>query len=117
MPVKPALRVLKQRLKRINTRLILFAVISATFRTRIYRRVGAKLLSEAPKFQITNLWPGNVNQGLVIMEGDFEFLGTQIRDSDMPWMAKNVSGSIQMEAVEGKTPGCHQWWETVCLTG
>ncbi len=91
MSVKPALKVLKQRLKRINTRLILFAVISATFRTRIYRRVGAKLLSEAPKFQITNLWPGNVNQGLVIMEGDFEFLGTQIHDSDMPWMAKNVS--------------------------
>jgi uncharacterized heparinase superfamily protein len=91
MSVKPPLKVLKQRLKRINTRLILFAIFSATFRTRIYRRLGAKFLSQAPKFQITNLWPGNVSQGLVIMEGDFEFLGTQIRDSDMPWVAKNVS--------------------------
>ena len=91
MSVKPAFKVLKHRLKRINTRLILFAIFSATFRTRIYRRIGGKFLSEAPKFQITNLWPGNVNQGLVIMEGDFEFLGTQIRDSDMPWVTKNVS--------------------------
>ena len=91
MPVKPALRVLKQRLKRINTRMVLFAVISALFRTRIFRRVGARFLSEAPKFQITDLWPGNVNQGLVIVEGDFEFLGTLIHDSDMPWVAKSVS--------------------------
>jgi len=72
-------------------RLVLFAVISAAFRTRIYRRLGANLLSEAPKFQITDLWPGNVNQGLVIVEGDFDFLGTLIRDSDTPWMAQNVS--------------------------
>ena len=91
MAVKHPLRLIKYRLKRVNKRLILFAVFSAAFRSRIFRHVGAKALSKTPKFQITDLWPGNVKQGLVIVEGDFEFLGTLIRDTDMPWMAKNVS--------------------------
>lgn len=91
MAVKRDLRLHKQRLKRINARMVLFAVISALLRTRIFHRVGKKNLSAAPKHQITDLWPGNVNQGLVIVEGDFEFLGTLIHDSDMPWVAKSVS--------------------------
>ena len=91
MIVKRALRFLKQRLQRANTRQVLFAIISPAFRTKLYQRLTTKSLSEAPKFQPTDLWPGNANQGLVIVEGDFELMGTLIPDSDLPWMATNVS--------------------------
>jgi len=91
MVAKRALRLLGHRLQRANIRQVLFAIISPAFRTRLYKRLTAKSRSEAPKFQPTDLWPGNANQGLVMVEGDFEFMGKVIPDSDMPWMATSVS--------------------------
>ena len=61
------------------------------FKSSLYRRLLEKSGNEAPKFLPTDIWPGNANRGSITVEGDFECLGTVIRDADAPWLATSLS--------------------------
>ena len=86
-----ALTLLGHKIRRANARKILLAICSLIFKTKIYKRFLERSGKEPPVFQPTDLWPGNANQGTVAVDGDFEFMGTIIRDAEMPWMATSVS--------------------------
>ena len=82
-----ALRLLGHRVRRANIRQLLYAISIPVFKSSLYRRLLEKSGNEAPQFVPTDIWPGNANRGSVTVEGDFECLGTVIRDADKPWLA------------------------------
>jgi uncharacterized heparinase superfamily protein len=86
-----ALRLLGHRVRRANIRQLLYAISIPVFKSSLYRRLLEKSGNEAPQFVPTDIWPGNANRGSVTVEGDFECLGTVIRDADKPWLASSVS--------------------------
>ncbi|NKB20003.1 MAG: hypothetical protein GKS01_05595 [Alphaproteobacteria bacterium] len=86
-----ALKLLGHRVRRASIRQLLYSISTPVFKSNIYKRVLEKSGSEAPKFLPTDIWPGNANRGSVTVEGDFECLGTVIRDADKPWLATSVS--------------------------
>ena len=86
-----ALRLLGHRVRRTNIRLLLYAICTPVFKSSLYRRLLEKSGNEAPEFLPTDTWPGNANRGSITVEGDFECLGTVIRDADTPWLATSVS--------------------------
>lgn len=85
------LRLLGHKVRRAGIRQLLYALSTLVFKTSLYKRLLEKSVSEAPTFLPTDIWPGNANRGSVTVDGDFECLGTVIRDADKPWLATSVS--------------------------
>ncbi len=91
MNANRAFRFLEHKIRRLSLRKILYVFSTAVFKSNLYRRLLEKAGEETPKFLPTDNWPGNANRGAVTVEGDFECLGTVIRDADKPWLATSVS--------------------------
>jgi hypothetical protein len=102
-----ALRLLGHRVRRANIRQLLYAISIPVFKSCLYRRLLEKSGNEAPQFVPTDIWPGNANRGSVTVEGDFECLGTVIRDADKPWLASSVrvTGYVICALLAATPPG------------
>ena len=91
MNANRAFRTLEHKFRQLSLRKILYVFSTAIFKSNFYRRILEKPGEHTPKFLPTDNWPGNANRGAVTVGGDFECLGTVIRDADKPWLATSVS--------------------------
>ena len=61
------------------------------FGTKLYRLTLAGHAAMPTGHIPTDMWPGDVNRGTIIVNGDFELAGRAIRDAEAPWLADGIS--------------------------
>ena len=84
---------IKHKALRLIVRQGLYQIALPLFRSRARKIKYKKFNLGLIKNPMSDFWPGKANQGSKILDGDFEFLGKIIHQSDRPWLVQNTSDS------------------------
>ena len=84
---------IKHKALRLSVRQGLYQIALPLFRSRARKIKHPKSNLGLIKNPMSDCWPGKANQGSKILDGDFEFLGKIIHQSDRPWLVQDASDS------------------------
>ena len=84
---------IKNKALRLSVRQGLYQIALPLFRSRARKIKHPKSNLGLTKYPMSDFWPGKANQGSKILDGDFEFLGKIIHQSDRPWLVQDASDS------------------------